>query len=124
MKIEIALTRGCINPSSDDGPVSVTCEIRLPIKKETGYLADELIFEKRIELLGENLYNTWGLLNRVGGYRYWYFSVGANTFKEASELAIEKAKKALEPLKQALEERQRKIKKFGKFQPKKLTIQI
>jgi len=124
MKIEIALTRGCINPSFKDGPVSVTCEIRLPINKVTGYLADELILGKRVELLGENLYDTWGLLNRVGGYRYWYFSVNANTFKEASKLAIEKAKKALEPLKQALEERQKKVKKFGKFQPQKITIQI
>jgi len=124
MKIEIALTKGLIEPSSDDGPVSVICEIRLPINKETGYLADELIFGKRIELLGENLYNTWGILNEAGGYRYWYFFVNADTFKEASKLAIKKAKKALEPLKQILKERQKKKKKFGKFQPQKLTIQI
>ena len=74
--------------------------------------------------MGENLYNTWGLLNRVGGYRYWYFTVDANTFQEASELAIEKAKKALKPLERVIKKRREQIKEIGKFQSKKITVQI
>jgi len=125
MKIEIVLTRGSVNLPCDEDLVNVGCEIRLPVHKETGCLVDELIFGGKVELLEEELYEDWGrLVEEDEPYRCRYFSVSANTFAEASKIAIVKAKQALEPLKAAIEERRKVLKQIGKFQPKKITIQI
>lgn len=125
MKIEIVLTRGSLNLPCDENLVNVGCEIRLPVHKETGCLVDELIFGGKVELLEEELYEDWGRLVEDGEpYRYRFFSVNADTFEEASELAIEEAKSALEPLEKAIKERREKLKKIGRFQPKKIAVEI
>ena len=80
----------CAPAVSDE--VQVRGEIRLAVRYGGPYLAEELQFEGRVDLLGESLISTWGTPNdHLVIYRARFHIYTAPTWKKA----FDKAEKAI-----------------------------
>lgn len=123
----IVVKDGKVNCPFMNDSVTVKVEIQLPCKnKKSEYLLDDLVFGDRVYILGESLNCNWGTLLELKdrNYRMKSFRVEAETFPEATRLGISRAKAMLEPLKKAIQERERKVRKAGKFEEKEITIKL
>jgi len=124
MNAEIIVTEGKIRRPYEGELVEVQVQVCLPCEKDSESLLPELQFGTLVRLVGEPMWAGWGHYNDTMKCRVRSFKVCADSFEEAVKTGIEKAKKYLVPLKEALAERRVKIRKLKKFQPKKVTVRL
>jgi len=124
MNATIIVTDGKVLRPFEGDLVEVQVQICLPCEKDSRSLHPELQFGNLARLAGESLWSGWGYYVEEKHCRANSFGVKADSFEEAVKAGIEKAKKYLAPLKEALAERRAKIRKLKKFQPKEISVRL
>ena len=124
MNARIIVTDGKVLRPYEGDLVEVQVQVLLPCEKDSQSIHPELQFGNLVRLVGESLWSGWGHYVEKKHCRANSFKVKADSFEEATKAGLERARKYLAPLREALAERRVKIRKLKKFQPKEVSVRL
>ena len=111
------IEKGGMNDPSVSDMVEVKVIICLPAK-EDGLLADDLIWDDRLDLFGENLWSGWGSRGTDSESRYKTRTFSDITYPLAAKAAEEYVMKEIKKLKDKISDRALALKKAGSITKK------
>ena len=111
------IEKGEMNDPSVSDMVEVKVTICLPAK-EDGSLADDLIWDDRLDLFDENLWNGWGNWGAGSESRYKVRTFSDTTYPLAAKAAEEYVVKEIKKLKDKISDRALTLKNAGSLTKK------